>query len=380
MRNTGRSPTEQLAHLPWRQTVYVPRYRRPRRDRRRGAEALAGDAVVPALPYPSGWFCAGLSRDWVSGAVRTVLFMGEDIVVYRTRDGRLRATKAFCPHMGAHLGVGGRVDGELLVCPFHGFAFGLDGRCERTPYGTPPRATLALLHVREAHGLVWLWHHPSRQPQWELPPLPGIGLRPVLRAKQIELASHPQEILENALDYGHLLPVHGNLVEEITAPHSDGPFLRLSVRLRRRIPLLGRYVGHGQLTFTYIGLGAMYSHVDFSRYGFHVIGWMLPLPVAPWRTHYRMAATVTAVGPLHRLDRTLGRLITRTLSRLMVAWFFHDTRADHPIWHHKQYQPHPALNQADGPIGTYRHWARQFYPPHPSLTKPRSPSEPAPSP
>ncbi|MGW0917154.1 hypothetical protein ACWD1Z_36445 [Streptomyces sp. NPDC002784] len=58
-----------------------------------------------------------------------------------------------------------------------------------------------------------------------------------------------------------------------------------------------------------------------------------------------MAATVAAVGPLARLDRILGCLITQTLSRLMVAWFLHDTPVDHPIWHHKQYQPHPALNQ-----------------------------------
>ncbi|GGS23683.1 hypothetical protein GCM10010252_73690 [Streptomyces aureoverticillatus] len=50
----------------------------------------------------------------------------------------------------------------------------------------------------------------------------------------------------------------------------------------------------------------------------------------------------------------------------MVAWIFHDTRVDHPVWHHKRYLPHPAFNSAGGPIGTYRRWARQFYPHHPS--------------
>jgi nitrite reductase/ring-hydroxylating ferredoxin subunit len=294
--------------------------------------------------------------------VRTVPFMGEDVVVYRTRTGGLRAVRAHCPHLGAHLGVGGRVDGDLLVCPFHHFAFGPDGACVRTPYGTPPRAGLTQLPVREAHGLVWLWHHPTEQPRWELPALPDIGHRRTSRSKVIELASHPQEILENALDYGHLLPMHHNTAEQTAAPQADGPLLRLSVHLRRRVPLLGRFVSHGTLDFTYLGLGAMYSHVDFSRYGFHVIGWMLPLPVEPWRTRFRLVATVAVAGPLARADRLLGGLLTRALSRLMVAWFFHDTLVDHPVWHHKRYRPHPALNQGDGPIGVYRHWARQFYP------------------
>lgn len=59
-------------------------------------------------------------------------------------------------------------------------------------------------------------------------------------------------------------------------------------------------------------------------------------------------------------------MATRILSTLMVAWIFHDTRVDHPVWHHKRYLPHPAFNSAGGPIGTYRRWARQFYPHHPS--------------
>ena len=32
---------------------------------------------------------------------------------------------AHCPHMGAHLGFGGRVVGEAIRCPMHGFSFAL---------------------------------------------------------------------------------------------------------------------------------------------------------------------------------------------------------------------------------------------------------------
>ncbi|MGI5466237.1 Rieske 2Fe-2S domain-containing protein [Streptomyces sp. CA-132043] len=95
---------------------------------------------VPRLPSPHGWFCVGIARDFKPGTVATVPFMDGEIVVYRTRRGTLRATRPHCPHLGAHLGAGGYVAGELLVCPFHRFGFGPDGVCETTPYSKPPRA------------------------------------------------------------------------------------------------------------------------------------------------------------------------------------------------------------------------------------------------
>ncbi|MFD4661130.1 Rieske 2Fe-2S domain-containing protein [Kitasatospora sp. NPDC058444] len=41
--------------------------------------------------------------------------------------------------MGAHLGFGGTVEGDTLVCPFHRFAFGADGSCVSDPDGVPLR-------------------------------------------------------------------------------------------------------------------------------------------------------------------------------------------------------------------------------------------------
>ena len=41
---------------------------------------------------------------------------------------------AFCPHMGAHLGFGGEVVGNSIKCPFHGWSFDREGKCQRIPY------------------------------------------------------------------------------------------------------------------------------------------------------------------------------------------------------------------------------------------------------
>ncbi|MGW2323696.1 Rieske (2Fe-2S) protein [Streptomyces sp. NPDC001155] len=105
------------------------------------------------LPYPSGWFCLARSRELAPGNVLTRRFMDEDVVLYRTRDGRPRAVHPYCPHLGAHLGAGGTVEGQNLVCPFHRFAFAPDGTCVGTPDGPPPRARLQHHTISERNGL-----------------------------------------------------------------------------------------------------------------------------------------------------------------------------------------------------------------------------------
>ena len=47
------------------------------------------------------------------------------IAVFRTRDGRLFSTQAFCPHKGALL-ADGIVGGGTVICPFHAYKFDLE--------------------------------------------------------------------------------------------------------------------------------------------------------------------------------------------------------------------------------------------------------------
>ena len=44
-------------------------------------------------------------------------------------------TDAYCPHLGAHLGFGGKVEGDCIKCPFHEWKFqGEDGKVAEVPY------------------------------------------------------------------------------------------------------------------------------------------------------------------------------------------------------------------------------------------------------
>ena len=73
--------------------------------------------------YPRGWFVIGVSKELEPGDVRPIRYFGRELVLYRTESGMAIVHDAFCPHLGAHLGYGGKVVGETIQCPFHAWRF-----------------------------------------------------------------------------------------------------------------------------------------------------------------------------------------------------------------------------------------------------------------
>ncbi|MEN3322001.1 MAG: nitrite reductase small subunit [Mycobacterium sp.] len=58
------------------------------------------------------------------GEARTFAVDGEQIAVFRLRNGSLRAIDAVCPHKGGPL-ADGLADERVVVCPLHGHTFDL---------------------------------------------------------------------------------------------------------------------------------------------------------------------------------------------------------------------------------------------------------------
>ena len=104
------------------------------------------------LAMPNGWFAVAFSRDIVPGEVQSIEYFDQSLVLFRSRMGEARVLDAYCPHLGAHLGEGGRVVGDTLRCPFHGWQYdGETGECTHIPYceRIPPRARLKAWDVVE---------------------------------------------------------------------------------------------------------------------------------------------------------------------------------------------------------------------------------------
>src|SRR3546814_7634074 len=73
----------------------------------------------------------------------------------------------YCPHLGAHMGHGGKVCGEHLRCPFHHWEYNTEGWCKNIPYAkvTPPivkkQAILRTLPMVEKYGMMRSEEHTS---------------------------------------------------------------------------------------------------------------------------------------------------------------------------------------------------------------------------
>ncbi|MGW1176048.1 aromatic ring-hydroxylating oxygenase subunit alpha [Kitasatospora sp. NPDC002543] len=306
------------------------------------------------LPYPSGWFCVGRVRDLPPGRVRTVRLMGEDVVLYRTRRGAVRAVGPHCPHLGAHFGAGGTVRGEELVCPFHGFAFGPDGSCTGSPDGVRFRGSLDRRRLCERDGALFVWCAPDGGvPAWELPP--AVGVRPLAWWSGVD-PTHPQEVLENSVDFRHTRVLHGLDTRETAPPEVAGPLFTVHQRTTTRFPGLGA-VGLEQ-PVTLVGLGMMRLAVELPQVGGTLWMWVLPTPLGPWRTRVRVAATAAVslpgVGSARAVDRAASWAALRATVRILEQ--------DRPVLAHKRYLAQPRLVPGERSIGLFRRWARQFYP------------------
>ena len=70
---------------------------------------------------PTGWFQVAWSEEIEVGNVHKMLYFGQEMVAWRAQSGRLTVMDAYCEHLGAHLGFGGHVEGEVIECAFHGW-------------------------------------------------------------------------------------------------------------------------------------------------------------------------------------------------------------------------------------------------------------------
>lgn len=108
-----------------------------------------GSKIPP--PFPNGWYVLAESREVKSGCAISVDCLGENFVVFRSnKSGKVFVLDAYCPHMGANLGVGGIVRGDCVECPFHEWKFsGETGECVNIPYskdGLAGRELMNLVH------------------------------------------------------------------------------------------------------------------------------------------------------------------------------------------------------------------------------------------
>ncbi|MGD1912844.1 MAG: Rieske 2Fe-2S domain-containing protein [Rivularia sp. (in: cyanobacteria)] len=316
----------------------------------------------PFCAFPSGWFRVAYSDEILPGRVKPLYYFGKDLVLFRTEDGKPQVFDAHCPHLGAHLGYGGQVEGNIIRCPFHGWCFDNKGQCVEIPYSNkvPPKAKISSLPVCEFNGLIMVYYHTfGVAPSWQIPELPEWNSQDwtPFQRRSWKIRTHPQEMAENAMDTAHMLHLHGESFRALEKAEFDinGTVLvhRLCPKYRLSIFRKLGIDAEACVQINSYGLGYQASYTQVKAViEFHSLTLFMLTPIDE---------QFVDVHVLVSTKKVFNKIITYVLRSKSMAEVSCNLQQDIPIWENKIYRSQPLLSEVDGPITQYRRWTQQFY-------------------
>jgi phthalate 4,5-dioxygenase oxygenase subunit len=148
------------------------------------------------------------------GPPKRVRLLGEDLVAFRTLSGAAGLVDEFCAHRRASLYFG-RIEENGIRCVYHGFKYGLDGKCLEMPnvppaYDFKEKVRIPGYPCVERGGIIWGYMGSSSKP----PPVPDLEFLMVpeenryLEHRDYQNCNYFQA-LEGGIDPSHGAFLHG---------------------------------------------------------------------------------------------------------------------------------------------------------------------------
>ena len=287
---------------------------------------------------PHCWYVVARSTELVSDRPLGVRLWQQSIALYRRADGTAIAIEDRCPHRQIKLSQG-KVRGDRLECPYHGWQFEASGQCARVPYlqagKNLPACRLRTYPVREQDGFIWLF--PGEAARAQRIPLLGLpewnDLNCIASVATIECQAHFSFLIENLMDAcrGHLHPAGrvwsaASLKEiretddRVDADYSTQSYYRLET-LRSVLSLF--LPGLRRWQAAPLQIGYRYPHWQLSL-GQDLRIYCLLCPVGPQQTRAYLVqfASLKSFWQLHPLPvwfrRGLKRVLCEAGNRLLA--------------------------------------------------------------
>lgn len=337
-------------------------------------QRIVGD--IPPV-YPNGWFGLIEGFKLQTGNVLNITALGLNLAVFRAEDGKAHVVDTYCPHMGANLAVGGRVVGDCIECPFHGWQFrGSDGKCTKIPYSekVPDVAKIKSYTSTEVNGWIYLWYHAEgSEPTWQIPVIPEIQSGDWVYNGRTEhyINCHIEEVPENGADVQHLKCVHTPLM-------TSGIDLRYMWNKLWSFgshswtaswephPAPEEHIGTMTLTHCLYLFGKEMNLIDMTVKarqigpGIVYLTFQSPLGNGAFLHH------ITPSEPL--LQKLVHNIYIQRYSPTVVANFLMlgeaiQVERDIMIWNNKRYERKPMFvkSKEDSLVAKHRRWYSQFY-------------------
>ena len=331
-------------------------------------------AKPPLSMKPTGWFQVAWCDEIGVGDVHKMKYFDQEMVAWRAESGRLTVMNAYCEHLGAHLGYGGKVVGEVLQCPFHRWQWSPEGRNVCIPYqGHPNRGRrMRTYPVVERNQSVYIWHDVHRrEPYFDAPDVfaafhdasSADDYHPQQRLYRERLELHPQYVLENGVDFAHFKYVHNTPIVPVFTRHD-----------------FAGAVSFVDFTITFEGDDG--QEIEDVNSGVRAVNGGLGIAVTKsWGMVDNR--TISAITPVDEstsdvrfmvyIGRQQGRQQGRQpgadparaerRAREFGEEVIRQFAQDIVIWAHQRYSDPPALATAEHEGFTaIRNWAKQFYP------------------
>jgi len=158
-----------------------------------------------------------------------VRVLGEDLVLFRDKKGRVGLLADRCSHRGASL-LYGRVEERGIACAYHGWLYDTEGNClETPPEPAESKFRLTVKHkaypVQKFVGFYWAYMGPKPAPM--IPPLDiwvrKDGRRGVVVYKVVDC--NWLQSMENSVDPAHLQILHLNTTWSRKAPSTTRGYI-----------------------------------------------------------------------------------------------------------------------------------------------------------
>jgi len=160
------------------------------------------------------WYVAAYGAE-VSRRLLARKICGEAIVFYRTSSGEPVALADRCVHRQYRLSASA-LDGDLLVCGYHGFTYDAEGTCVKVPgqRRVPRTARVKKYPVVEQDSFVWVWmgDDAAADPK-DIPRAPWLASKEWTTVRGMEpLAARYGLLVDNLLDLSHETYLHGGYI------------------------------------------------------------------------------------------------------------------------------------------------------------------------
>lgn len=321
----------------------------------------------PPSRFARGWHCLGLSEIYRDGKPHSVEAFGLKIVIFEQADGSIAILDSYCPHMGADLGDGEILDGNV-ACPFHGWRWSGTGECVHIPYSTriPRKAKLRSWPVMEQNQQLFVYHDPE-----ENPPPPEVAI-PAIDAvmngecmpwqwQTMVIPANCRELVDNVAD-----AMHGQFVHDLSVKRFQNIFEGHTATQNGTFEAIRADDGRGSAdeaekfsfdsSATYYGPAYMIVSQTAHHLGKPVDLYLINahFPITPESFLLHTGITTKRVDGVSEDESiALGRLVAKAA----VDTFLQDIR----IWKNKARIDDPVLTEFCGPIYQLRRWYQQFY-------------------